>query len=156
MFIAHRGGTGRYPGNTLAAFEDAVARGCDGAELDLHLSADGALIVHHDGQLDPATTRTLDGQPLNADKSYRIASLTLAALRSYEILTPNAVQLADTGQPIPTLDDVISLVQQRSETFRLVIEIKSPDLLQVGGVDPAPLGPDLSPSLRRACHTLWV
>ena len=139
MLIAHRGGTVRHAGNTLPAFEYAMARGCEGAELDVHLSADGTLIVHHDDRLDPATTRTVDGRRLNTDKSYRIANLTLAALRDYEILTPDAVQVADTGHPIPTLDDVISLVQQRSKTFRLVIEIKSPDLLHAGDDDTQPL-----------------
>jgi hypothetical protein len=36
--IAHRGGAGINPENTLPAFADAVARGCDGAELDVQVS----------------------------------------------------------------------------------------------------------------------
>ena len=39
--IAHRGGAALMPENTLAAFADAFARGFDGAELDVQLSADG-------------------------------------------------------------------------------------------------------------------
>ena len=41
------------PENTLAAFSDAIARGCDGAELDVQLSADGVAVVHHDFRLNP-------------------------------------------------------------------------------------------------------
>ncbi|MEO7053402.1 MAG: glycerophosphodiester phosphodiesterase family protein, partial [Rhizomicrobium sp.] len=58
--IAHRGGAGLRPENTLVAFRHAIALGCDGAELDVQLSADGIVIVHHDFRLNPALTR-LDG-----------------------------------------------------------------------------------------------
>ena len=51
MNFAHRGGAGLYPENTLAAFRDAVARGCDGAELDIQLSKDGEVVVFHDFHL---------------------------------------------------------------------------------------------------------
>ena len=53
--IAHRGGAGLRPENTLAAFADAMARGCDGAELDVQLSADGVVVVHHDFRLNPGS-----------------------------------------------------------------------------------------------------
>ena len=36
--IAHRGGAQLMPENTLAAFADALARGCDGVELDVQLT----------------------------------------------------------------------------------------------------------------------
>ena len=39
------------PENTLAAFADALARGCDGAELDVQLTRDGVAVVHHDFRL---------------------------------------------------------------------------------------------------------
>ena len=51
MNIAHRGGAQLMPENTLAAFADALARGCDGVELDVQLSRDGAVVVHHDFRL---------------------------------------------------------------------------------------------------------
>ena len=49
--IAHRGGAQLMPENTLAAFADALARGCDGAELDVQLTRDGVAVVHHDFRL---------------------------------------------------------------------------------------------------------
>ena len=49
--IAHRGGAQLMPENTLPAFADALARGCDGVELDVQLTADGMAVVHHDDRL---------------------------------------------------------------------------------------------------------
>ena len=46
--MAHRGGEGLWPSNTIYAFQRAVELGVDALELDIHLSADGALIVRHD------------------------------------------------------------------------------------------------------------
>ena len=37
--------------NTLEAFAEARRRGADGVELDVHLTADGALAVHHDAEV---------------------------------------------------------------------------------------------------------
>ena len=56
LVLAHRGYTGE-PGdgtvreNTLEAFAAARRRGADGVELDVRLSADGALVVHHDAEI---------------------------------------------------------------------------------------------------------
>jgi glycerophosphoryl diester phosphodiesterase len=49
--FAHRGSTGRATENTVAAFAEARLLGADGVELDVHLSADGALVVHHDAEI---------------------------------------------------------------------------------------------------------
>jgi glycerophosphoryl diester phosphodiesterase len=46
--LAHRGASGTAPENTLEAFREAMAQGADGVELDVHRSADGVLVVHHD------------------------------------------------------------------------------------------------------------
>lgn len=45
---AHRGSRLRAPENTIPAFDLAVAEGADGIELDVHLTADGHLVVRHD------------------------------------------------------------------------------------------------------------
>ena len=55
--FGHRGLSGRYPENTMLAFEKAIEAGCDGIELDVHLSADGELVIIHDELVD----RTADG-----------------------------------------------------------------------------------------------
>jgi glycerophosphoryl diester phosphodiesterase len=49
--IAHRGGSGDWRENTLPAFAAAREMGADGVELDVRLSADGIVVVHHDAVL---------------------------------------------------------------------------------------------------------
>ena len=46
--IAHRGNKQMAPENTLQAFESAFQSGCNTVELDVHVSADGELVVFHD------------------------------------------------------------------------------------------------------------
>jgi glycerophosphoryl diester phosphodiesterase len=55
--IAHRGASAHHPENTIAAVWGAAAAGADMVELDVRITADGALAVHHDAQLGA-------GQPL--------------------------------------------------------------------------------------------
>lgn len=49
--LAHRGGAGPDPENSLAAFARALDSGADGVELDVRLSADGVPVLHHDPRL---------------------------------------------------------------------------------------------------------
>jgi len=55
--IAHRGGAGDHPENTMPAFAAAVSRGYRYIETDVHVTADGALIAFHDDRLDRVTDR---------------------------------------------------------------------------------------------------
>jgi glycerophosphoryl diester phosphodiesterase len=55
LVFAHRGGGALAPENTLAAFENGVALGADGIELDVRCSRDGRVVVHHDETLDRTT-----------------------------------------------------------------------------------------------------
>ncbi len=48
LVLAHRGARTVAPENTIEAFSVALAQGADGVELDVHRTADGALVVHHD------------------------------------------------------------------------------------------------------------
>ncbi len=65
--IAHRGGMGLWPENTLFAFRRAVASGVDGLDLDVRLSADGVPVVVHDAAVD----RTTEGRGLVAELPVR-------------------------------------------------------------------------------------
>ena len=56
LVFAHRGGSALAPENTIAAFDNGLALGADGLELDVHLSRDGVVVVHHDRLLDRTTT----------------------------------------------------------------------------------------------------
>src|SRR3989442_9715849 len=54
---AHRGGARLWPENSLRAFRESLALGADLVELDVHLTADGALAVIHDATLRRTTDR---------------------------------------------------------------------------------------------------
>ena len=48
LVIAHQGGDGLWPSDTMYAFERAVAMGVDMLEMDLHVTLDGGLVLMHD------------------------------------------------------------------------------------------------------------
>lgn len=52
LIIAHRGWSGRFPENTLAAIHGAIELGVDLVEIDLQETRDGVLLVFHDYRLD--------------------------------------------------------------------------------------------------------
>src|SRR5690242_20322910 len=95
--IAHRGGAGLRPENTLAAFANAVRLGCDGAELDVQLSADGVAVVHHDFRLNRALTRR-NGQWLT-DETPRIKDLRFAELQSFDLGHADPTSAYARGHP---------------------------------------------------------
>lgn len=138
--IAHRGGAALMPENTLAAFADAKARGCDGAELDVQLSADGLVVVHHDFRLMAGVARK-DGAWLAAPGP-RIKDMTLEELRRYDIGHPQPGSAYALKHPlvravdavVPALADVMALA---SPGFRLMVELKCDT--SADSADPAAL-----------------
>ena len=56
LVFAHRGGSALAPENTIAAFDNGLGLGADGIELDVHLSSDSAVVVHHDRTLERTTS----------------------------------------------------------------------------------------------------
>lgn len=54
--VGHRGAAAYAPENTLEAFRVAIATGVPAVELDIHLDADGGMVVIHDATLDRTTT----------------------------------------------------------------------------------------------------
>jgi glycerophosphoryl diester phosphodiesterase len=90
--IAHRGASRERPENTVPAFVRAVELGADGIELDVHLTSDGVLIVHHDARPHDAPSAAL----ANRD----IRSLTAEELGAFRV----------RGERIPTLAEVIDAV----------------------------------------------
>src|SRR6185295_12066984 len=58
MVFAHRGGGALAPENTIEAFDNGLRLGADGLELDVRLSRDGDVVVHHDRTLDRTTALT--------------------------------------------------------------------------------------------------
>ena len=66
LVIAHRGASAYEFENSLAASRVARSQGADGVELDVHVSADGVPIVHHDP--------TVDGGPIAEVSSTDLAA----------------------------------------------------------------------------------
>lgn len=104
--IAHRGGTANYPENSLAAIEHAISIGADVVEFDVRLSKDSTIVVCHDDDI----VRITNGNG-------QIKELTLDAISSYNLIYDGQV----TDQHIPTLEDVLSLVNKRAWLY---IELK--------------------------------
>lgn len=63
---AHRGASAYAPENTMSAFLLAQRLGADGVELDVHLTADGKVVVCHDADI----KRTSDGAGVIEDMTY--------------------------------------------------------------------------------------
>lgn len=70
--FAHRGGAALGPENTIAAFDLGLESGADGIELDVHLSADGVVVVHHDDTLDRTTDASGPVAARTADELARV------------------------------------------------------------------------------------
>lgn len=103
--IAHRGlHGGNIPENSLAAFRAAIAKGY-AIENDIHLTADGELVVFHDD-----TLRRMCGVDA------KVESMTLAELK--------ALCLGDTEETVPTLRECLALVDGK---VPLLIEFKVVD-----------------------------
>lgn len=58
LVIAHAGGLGLNPENTLEAFAASVARGCDMLEMDLRLTRDDVLVTHHNATVEHRSNGT--------------------------------------------------------------------------------------------------
>lgn len=99
--FAHRGGCALGPENTLAGFDLGLATGADGLELDVHLSADGQVVVCHDDTLDRTTGAT---GPVAA-RTARELALVDAGFHFTDDRGRHPFRGADVG--VPTLRDVL-------------------------------------------------
>ena len=115
LVMAHRGGQGLWPENTLFAFERAAELGVDVLDMDVRSTADGVLVAIHDKRVD----RTTNG-------SGEVGELTLAQLKT---LDAGSRWTADRGASfpfrgrgitVPALEEVFRAFPQ----MRLSMEIK--------------------------------
>jgi glycerophosphoryl diester phosphodiesterase len=112
--LAHRGASGHALENSLAAFDAARKLGADGVELDVHATADGMLLVHHDPELPGRGA--------------------IGALTGSEIET----LVLSNGEPIPTLPKALEVLGG----LEVWIEVKalpvSADLGLLAAIDGSP------------------
>ena len=125
--IAHGGGLGRAPANTMAALEQAMADGADVLEVDAQLTADGVLVLMHDDTVDRTTNGT-----------GRVAELTLSELQALNAAFgyegEPADRFAGDGITVPTLAESFAAFPD----VRWVVEIK----------------PDTAEAARLMCNTI--
>lgn len=141
--IAHRGGAGLWPENTMGAFARAFALGVDGVEMDVQLTKDGKVAIFHDHELKPEIVRDAHGAWLAA-KGPRISQLSYEELQAFDVgrLQPGTAyaarapdQEALDGERIPLLADLIALAKRKDK--RLWIELKTPLMGGSGQERPA-------------------
>jgi glycerophosphoryl diester phosphodiesterase/membrane-associated phospholipid phosphatase len=112
--IAHAGAQGHAPGNTLEAFELALEMGADTLEMDAQITADGDLVLHHDGTVDRQT-----------DGAGAVAEMTVPELQALDAGHTFAGDAGDfpwrgQGVVIPTLDEVFEAFPDT----QMIIEMK--------------------------------
>ncbi|WP_290649940.1 glycerophosphodiester phosphodiesterase family protein [Aquisalimonas sp.] len=112
--IAHAGAQGHAPPNTLEAFQLAVDLGADTLEMDLQLSADNEVVVHHDGTVGRQT-----------DGAGAIREMTVDELREldagYAFTDEDGTHpYRGEGVRIPTLEEVFEAFPEQ----HMVLEMK--------------------------------
>ncbi len=115
LVIAHQGGDGIWPGETMFAYQNAVDLGVDVLEMDIHITKDGILVLMHDETVD----RTTDG-------SGEIESMTLDEIKKLDAgynWTPDegaTFPFRGQGITVTTLEEVFTAFSD----MRMTIEIK--------------------------------
>ncbi len=100
MVCAHRGQSGLFPENTMAAFEAAITLGADFIECDVHRTADGHIVVMHDADV----RRTTDGEG-------SIEQMTLQQVRGLDAGSWKSAEFA--GEKVPLLAEVLADIAPR-------------------------------------------
>jgi glycerophosphoryl diester phosphodiesterase len=121
LVIAHQGGRGLWPENTLFAFEHSLDLGVDVLEMDLRVTSDGNIVVHHDASVERTT-----GRP------GLLSELTLEEVRALDAgygFGNGAHPFRGRGLTIPTLQEVLD----RFGDVRLNLEMKEFEPSQARG-----------------------
>ena len=134
--IAHRGASAYAPENTRPAFQRAAQLGIRHVELDVGISADGALVLFHDSTLDEKTNL---GGPLS---QHSLADLEAADIGSWFDREHPEITQQYAGTGLLALDD---LFREFGDGFHYHVEIK--------GAEPE-IPHRLLESIRRALHAL--
>ena len=145
LIHGHRGARGLAPENTLAGFACALKVGVDVLELDLRMSGDGKIVIHHDRKLNPDLTRIKAGTWLTPPTK-PLDHYTFEALQQFDmgharpessILKRFPCQTAWDGQTIPDLAMLRDRVAPALDDGLLLnLEIKSDPLKPEQGPTP--------------------
>ena len=118
--IAHRGGNGQWPGETVYAMKKAQKLGCDVLEMDVYLTKDRELILMHDIKVHKTTS--------GSGHVYDFPVQQITALRADSHWSPDCeTKLRPNDLPQNEPDLNVPTIKQVLETFpkmRMVIEMK--------------------------------
>jgi glycerophosphoryl diester phosphodiesterase len=155
----HRGARGLAPENTLPAFAAALAVGVSTLELDVGVTRDGVVVVHHDPTLNPDIARGPDGKWLEG-RGLAIAELEFDELSRYDVgrIRPGSEyakrypeQKPADGARIPRLADLFALVRNSGNAVvRFNIETKISPLQPAQTLAPEPFARALLAAIRKA------
>lgn len=151
----HRGARGHLPENTLPGFELAIKMGVTTLELDVGVTKDGVVVIHHDRGLNPAIARAPDGQWV--ERATPIHSLTFAELQFYDVgrLKPDSEygrhfpqQKPLDGTRIPRLSELFSLAKKSPVRFNIEPKMDADALQET--LPPEPFARALIAEIRKA------
>ncbi len=117
--FAHRGGSALAPENTIAAFDNGLACGADGLELDVRRSSDAAVMVLHDATLDRTTSLRGPIGDCRSDELVAVGVPRLADVLARYPRTPIIVELK-LNEPAFAAE-VIAVVQAHSAVDRVCL-----------------------------------
>ena len=133
--VGHRGAAGLAPENTLAGFSRVCGIGVDAIEIDVMLTKEGHLVVHHDYSLKPEIARSNNGRWIPEESRPVVMKTPLAELKTYDVgrLKPGTRyarrypdQQPVDGEKIPSLGEAIDLIKNKcSPATQLWVEIKT-------------------------------
>jgi len=115
----HRGARALLAENTLSSFAAALKTGVTTLELDVVVTQDDVLVIHHDPALNPDITRDVEGKFLSS-KGPDIRQMTYQQLQSYDVgkIKPwtqyariFSSQKPQDGIRIPRLKDLFEMVK---------------------------------------------
>ena len=170
--IAHRGTSGRYPENTIPAFQNAVEIGADWIEFDVMSTADGAVVINHDGTVDRCTNGTgkvlekslVQIKELDAGIRFgeKFAGVRIPTLEeALDFLESQPVQLcieikgATTDESIQTARRTVEILQRRGRLQRSVISSFDPECLRTIKTWEPLLATSLDPDPQNGTLTPW-
>lgn len=151
----HRGCRGYLPENTLPAFSRAVEMGVTTLELDVGVTRDGVVVVHHDRGLNPGIARGPDGSWVT--RATPINHMTFAELQRYDVGRLDResayggkfpLQKPIDGTRIPRLADLFALMGEVNVRFN--IEPKSDADKPDETLPPEPFARALIAEVRKA------
>ena len=115
LVIAHQGGDGVWPGDTMYAFEKAVEIGADVLEMDAHITKDDQIVLMHDEEVERTTEGTGVIEEMTLEEIKR-----LDAAYQWSNDDGNTFPFRGQGIKVPTLEELFLKFPQ----MRYVIEIK--------------------------------